>query len=687
MRQLFFRRLSCNNNKSLRFLFFLSLCFLSYSSADSAYCPAVPSYEQASLTNFIVASSHSDFNENTLIFQSQYDSSNWQGDLVVYSLEIIGDSKASKSQLWRASEVDQPERKLFSINPEINQTSQGIKLSWANLNKQQKRVLKDSDTDFLAKKRLLWLLGRTGDSGQQLRKRNHFLGDIIGSNISVLNQPKNYGYSVLDGNQGKKYENFLKQQRQQQAVFVGANDGALHAFDTFSGEELFAYVPNAILSKIVTISKPNYGCHSMGCLSHEFLVDGQTNVADAYYDDSWHSLLIGSLGLGGKGLYALEVSNVNNFNEKNILWEVSTLSSHINSDTYKQHLGFINQEASIVRLKSGRWVVIVGNGPDSNNHQAVLFIIDLETGHLIKSLNTNTGSELQSNGLSTPVSIDTNDDNGVDRVYAGDLLGNVWRFDLSDSDPNKWSVAFTGKPLFRACDDALCKKPQAITAKLQVGSHPEGGVMLYFGTNQTILKPTSMVNSLYAIHDKNRRVLSKKNLVEQVILQENSVGSSLEMRVTSNLAVDYKIKQGWMLKLGKEFSQATGERISTQVLLREGELLVSTEIPFVESCSAYSSRWIMKLDALQGKRLNSVTFDTNHDNKLTVDDNIDYQRKATIVSGINLEGSGSKGLAAIILPLDKQSEAIISIASDGTFSSLKASETHSTGRVSWRQLR
>lgn len=677
--------LCVNSYKSTTLVFLCSLTLWSNSFAYNSNCSLTADFSRITTTgNLATASSKTDF---TKIFQTHLDSNGWQSDLFAYSLAVEDDLIVVKSELWRSSKIDNTERKFFSINSEINQSLQGIKLSWSNLNSNQKNHLKANDTDVLAKKRLAWLLGSIDEEGKLLRKRVHSLGNIIGSNISVLSHQKDYGHSVLEGIQGKDYANFLKQQPQQQAVFVGANDGALHAFDALTGNELFAYVPNAILPKVATISKSNYGCKSLGCLPHEFLVDGHSSVADAYFDESWHSILVGSLGQGGKGLYALDVSDVEDFNEENILWEVSTHSTHIDSDIYQQYLGFINQEASIVRLKSGRWVVIVGNGSDSLKSQAVLFIIDLKTGHLIKSLNTKSGSASLPNGLSTPISIDTNDDNSVDRVYAGDLLGNVWRFDLSSSDPAKWSVAFTGKPLFHACEDNGCEKSQAITAKLQVGSHPDGGVMVYFGTHQAARKKSSSANSFYAIHDNNSRVLSLKNLVEQKILQENRVGSSLEMRITSNLEVDYKKKQGWMLKLGKSFSPATGERISTQALLREGELVISTEIPFEESCTVYQSRWLMKLDALHGKRLNRITFDSNRDNKLTPDDNADYERLPTIVSGIRLKGAGSKATTPVILPSDKQSEAILNVADDGTLTLLKTSVTHSSGRVSWRQLR
>ncbi len=687
MRQLLCRKYSLNTQGSHKasVIFLCSLSFFSQSFADNTTCLTEYSHAQDTLTSFL-ASSILIPGEPSLIYQTHFDRSSWQGDLVAVSLNDSGETMAGKSELWRASEVRSTERKVFSINPDINHTYQGIELSWEKLNKRQKKHLKAKNTDNLAKKRLAWLIGNKGGEVPQLRKKSHILGDISSSNISLLSRQTDFGYSEIEDKQGKHYVNFLNQQsHQQQAVFVGSNGGALHAFDTLNGNELFAYVPNTVLPKIAIISQPNYGCQSMGCLPHEPLVDGKSTVADAYFGDNWHSILIGTLGLGGKGLYALDVTDVEHFSERNVLWEVSTQNTHIDSITYKQYLGFINQQASIVRLKSGRWVVIVGNGSASVKQQAVLFIIDLETGHLIKTLNTQTGSAKRPNGLSAPIGIDTNDDKSVDRIYAGDLLGNVWRFDLDNLDPEKWSVAFGRRPLFRACEDRACKKPQAIKAKLQVGDHPKRGVMIYFGTHQNSSEQVSTVNSFYAIRDNDHRVLSTKHLVEQKILQQHSVGSSLEMRVTSNFDVNYKNKQGWMLKLGKDFSQLTGERVSTQVLLREGELVIGTEIPVGTSCKAYQSRWIMKLNALQGKRLQRITFDTNHDNKLTIEDNVDYARQSTIVSGIRL--TGSVAASPVIFGSSKHTESLLSIMGDGTLKLLKTSTTSSSGRVSWRQLR
>ncbi len=317
------------------------LCF--FLPFASGFSDVRSCFREADLTGLsttgLLASNTRHLTKNTQIYKTHFDSSNWHGDLVAHSFNPTGDDSTIKSILWRASEVENENRRMFSINPLSNTMSQGIKLSWDNLNTQQKKQLKDVDTPVLAKKRLEWLRGSHQDEGKLLRARRHFLGDIIDSNISTSNQGKDYGYSILEGNEGENYSHFLKEKStQKQAVFVGANDGALHAFDATNGEELFAYVPNAVLPKVVTISMPNYGCKSMGCLPHEFLVDGKSSLADAYFNDAWHTVLVGSLGYGGKGLYALDVSSVDDFKKQHVLWEISD----------NEHLGYINQQASIV---------------------------------------------------------------------------------------------------------------------------------------------------------------------------------------------------------------------------------------------------------------------------------------------------------------------------------------------------
>ena len=661
-----------------RVLLILTILLSTVTFADSGVVCANNTLPSEVLETGVIASNSHRLSSSTLLFKTEFDKNGWHGELSATAL-------SKQSTAWHASDIDPSQRQLFTINQNLETDRKGITLEWNALSKNQIKSLQGMHSLPLAKQRLAWL---KGNDSELLRVRKHLLGDIIHSNISFLGQLQNFGHASLKGSEGGRYREFLNNKfTRKEVVFVGANDGILHAFDADNGDELFGYIPNEVFSKVAKISHPNYGCDGVHCLEHEYLVDGKTSIGDAYYNDSWHSILIGTLGLGGRGIYALDVSEPTKFKKEDVLWEVSPTEAPINIEIYANHMGLISQEANIVRLKNGKWVAIIGNGYQSQSAQAVLFIIDIETGSLIRAINTNAGSASQPNGLSAPVSIDSDGDHFVDTIYAGDLLGNLWRFDVSSADESNWKLSFNNKPLFRACEDSACNKPQMITAKPQVGNHPEGGLMVYMGTGNSAVQDKAVLNSFYALRDNNRLpITSIKHLVMQEILQENSVGSSLDMRITSNKSVDYEKFQGWYLNLTKPFSQPKGEQITTQPLLKEGQLIITSEIPLEDACSAYTHRWLMKLDALQGKRLSTISFDTNNDKEITARDNTDYKGKSVIVSGVLLASKGLSSGKPVILGQGQQFTNIYSMGEGASIEKLKANMGQPSGRVSWRQL-
>lgn len=113
-------------------------------------------------------------------------------------------------------------------------------------------------------------------------------------------------------------------------------------------------------------------------------MDGKSSVADAYFDGDWHTILLGTLGLGGKAIYALDVSDPASFSDKDVLWEISDTQSVDETATFADHMGISTPEPTVVKLKNGRWAAIVANGYGSAKHQAVVFIIDIETGKLLR---------------------------------------------------------------------------------------------------------------------------------------------------------------------------------------------------------------------------------------------------------------------------------------------------------------
>ena len=148
-------------------------------------------------------------------------------------------------------------------------------------------------------------------------------------------------------------------------------------------------------------------------------------------------------------------------------------------------LGLTYAQASIIKLNNGQPGVVVGNGyNNTGSGRAKLFILNAETGALIAKIDTGVGSVANPNGLSTPAVVDLDGNGTADYAYAGDLRGNIWKFDLTAGGAGSWNVAFSGSPLYTALDSS--SNPQPITATVEVTKHPTSGVMVLFGTGQYI---------------------------------------------------------------------------------------------------------------------------------------------------------------------------------------------------------
>src|SRR5690606_38982071 len=223
-------------------------------------------------------------------------------------------------------------------------------------------------------------------------------------------------------------------------------------------------------------------------LNHRYYVDGSPTVADAYIGERWRTLLVGGLNKGGQSVYALDVTEPQNFAENAaddiVLWEFTD-----------PDLGYSFSQPAIVRLQDGTWAAVFGNGYNNTEEDddpsatgnAVLFVVDLASGALIRKLDTGVGmagdpsGDDRPNGLATVAPVDDTGNRRIDFIYAGDLFGNLWRFDLRQAAPASWSL----RRLFLACSSHPCDDAdrQPITSRPSVVRHPTGrGRIVLFGT-------------------------------------------------------------------------------------------------------------------------------------------------------------------------------------------------------------
>jgi type IV pilus assembly protein PilY1 len=455
------------------------------SQLTSALQSALSHVFTTSSSSSSVATNSTRLGTETRLYQARFSTLDWTGEVLSFSINSDGSTQTGEGYP-RSSIPDAAERSIYTYNPD---TPQGVEFQWTSgstsLSTTQQSQLRNNnvDTEQRGIERLAYLRGdqsneittdAQGNSTGLFRPRNSLLGDIVNSDPHYVGTP-DYRYHLLPSTEGEAYVTFRNStsyRNRTPMLYVGANDGMLHAFNASTLVESFAYVPNGVFSKLSELTSPDYG--------HMYFVDGSPRSGDAYINGGWKTVLVGGLGAGGKSIFALDVTNPAGFDANKVLWEFS----HAN-------LGYTFSQPTIVRLYDGSWAAIFGNGYNSTGQAdptAQLFIVDLADGSLIRTIDTGAASGNttgvvpagQHNGLSTPTPVDIDGDRITDYVYAGDLYGNLWKFDLTDTDSTKWDVAIrtTGsvkapRPLFRAVDASGNGQP--ITSRVEVGSHSQRG--------------------------------------------------------------------------------------------------------------------------------------------------------------------------------------------------------------------
>lgn len=285
-----------------------------------------------------------------------------------------------------------------------------------------------------------------------LRKRESAVGDILHSNIAYWNDGTN------------------------KTLYVGGNDGMLHAFDAETGAKRFAYIPSMLMPNLKRLSIQPY--------SHTPFVGGPITITKFNISDTNKTILVGALGAGGAGLYALDITSATAADEdavaSKILWEITPNSTGFSG------LGHTYSTPVLTKLNDGTPVVIIGNGyANTTNGDAILYIINAVTGALIEAFDTGEGSSTSPNGLSSPTIFDTNGDHRPEFVYAGDIDGNMWEFNLT-ANSYKIKELFTTNPV------------QPITTAPGVSTHPKGGQMVAFATGN-LLNTGEQSNCRYSL--------------------------------------------------------------------------------------------------------------------------------------------------------------------------------------------
>jgi type IV pilus assembly protein PilY1 len=466
------------------------------------------------------------------LFAAGYDAAQWTGHVTGYKISA-GTAALEPGGLWGTDAAAQPNSTatlmdakdetwpssrlvLSASTASKNAAAVGISWEWVGLPQSAKDALKTvgglrdergSLADDAARDRMAYLRGDRGKEqsrapGGPFRNRGSRHGDIVNSKLWYLAGPPASAYAQ------ENYAAFRAARSSRQSMlYVGANDGMLHGFDAATGEEKIAYVPEGLNERLVELTRPTY--------SHGYYVDGSPLTGDLYLGmpgsndaTQWRTYLAGFLGAGGKGYFLLDVTDPAAFTAANAATlVVADKTAAVSMDADIGHI-FSEpvMEASdpsisrqITRMNDGRWALVMGNGYNSTSEKAVLLIQYLDGDKKLRKIGTGDAAD---NGLSAPRLIDLNGDRIPDIAYAGDLLGNFWKFDLSAPAPSDWRVAFAGSPLFVAQDAAGVRQP--ITSAPVWKAHPDGGLMLAFGTGRNVTvadRTDSGTQTVYGIHD------------------------------------------------------------------------------------------------------------------------------------------------------------------------------------------
>lgn len=597
-----------------------------------------------------VAASAVTLTAGTKKFVPYYTSGSWWGNLQMVNLSGGGDTTGVAWQVVSTDTNGQPTGVTTIPTPAsrnivvwVDQARQAIDFNYTNIlagtnnlkgtnaNMQMSNSVTSDIVDFLR--------GVRTKEGT-LRRRQAILGDIVNSTPVFIKNNTNPEYEKLPtGTAGlSTYAAYMtaKAARTEGALLVGANDGMLHAFaegygSKVGGRELFAYVPRSVLGKMESLSTTGYP------YAHTYTVDGPLSETDAYIttpnissggsSTGWRNVVLGTTGAGAKSVFAINVTDPTTYNGKSVLWEINADSSFpavsTNSTTAFQDLGNVLSPVQSGITASGEWVSIFGNGFGSSTGKASLYIVETATGKLLKQITTDSSTN---NGLGG-VRLVLNSQKQIIGAYAGDLLGRMWKFDLSGSSSSTWKLGNGGVALFTAMNGGT---PLPITAQPAVMER----------TDQTAFSPSYLVSfatgKLFEVGDAS---VTSPTQYAYAVWDRRLFGSSTTDTVNDN-TTDLELLKASKITSGITAGAGSG--------LNPGGVIDFYTVGFANSSTTsmnWSTKrgWKLPLDVFSGQR--------NVYPSSIVGEVVKIDTVAPQASSSNCQSSTSNALSFLINPL------------------------------------
>ncbi len=563
---------------------------------------------------------------NNLLFSSRYRSQYWDGELEARSISLE-DASLSATRQWSAAArlagrvaLATDTRRIYL--PGTN-TRTGLKeFRWETLDPDEQALLdlrcageparRFSHCEQLAPEqqelaggsRLVnYLRGQSGsedrpDNALRLfRKREQVLGAPVNAQPLFVGSP---AFRYADENYGE-FRDIIAANRAG-TVYLAANDGMLHAFDSASGDERWAFIPAGVLPNLWRSADPNFST------DFRYLLDGTPVAGDicplaptkSCAGADWRTLLVGGLGAAGREYYALDITDPDH---PRYLWRFSA--------EHDSNLGHAVGKPLITKRRNGTWVVVLASGYDNVNPgsgRGVLFVLNAATGALLARIDTGEGNTSLPAGLAQINAwIENLLDNTAERLYGGDLQGRLWRFDIN-------AATAEGSHAVQLAQLTREGRAQPITTRPALSIARAGGnvvTLVSVGTGSYLtaadLQDRS-VQSLYTIKDSLTSTgLGDVRRLPSVVQQKLAGSSNATQRKIVRTPVDWSSADGWYVDF--DLGASSGERVNLDIVMQLGALRVVTNVPDHNPCRPGAEAWVYAFDYLDARHLPTATED------------------------------------------------------------------------------
>lgn len=548
--------------------------------------------------------------ETQSIYQGRVDPMNWTGDVISYKISDASSSTGFDISKANWSAADQLDKRTaprnIVVGVQTGSATSALNFTWADLsgNPDYVKAFEKSpddptgqtfDSTSVAQDRVNYLRGdrskESAVSGFRPRPAvKGLLGDIINSSVVFMGSPTR---SISD----LSYSGFLAAHQNRKVVFVGANDGMLHAFDAANGNELFAYIPSWLVPKLNALTSNKY--------THESYVDATPTVSEAFIGGStndWRTVLVGGTGAGGQGVYALDVTDpAASFTTSNVMWEFT--------DADDADLGNVVGRPRILKLKVGgkdKWFAVIGSGVNnyvddghaSTTGNPAIFLLDLSkkpsdpwslNHNYYKVVLPKNGSATIATGVLN-ISAVTDSDRAATTLYAGDLHGQLWKIDVSSAaqlsqlDPQLvFEAKHNGTPQPISSAPALFRIEGNIVAVVGTGKMLEA-------SDREPVNGAFPVQSVYAVFDgsvSNHRSLTSADLKKIDVTDTNWQGADFNWGIPSSDPQAPQVYAGWYFDFPSVTS--TGERQVGMMLALPDTVVFNTIMSTSDGCASGGS--------------------------------------------------------------------------------------------------